>query len=96
MQANARIFTFALGFIHLILTMITDFPMGVFKIVPLRVHGFIELIVSVALLIIANLFRKSDDIASFYFYLVFAIVLFLVWVVTEYSNSAQVQNANNP
>src|SRR5690349_8032031 len=55
MQPNGRLFTFALGFVHLVLTLITDFPMGIFKIVPLRIHGIIELIVSVVLLIIANI-----------------------------------------
>ena len=96
MQPNGRLFTFVLGFVHLVLTLTTDFPMGVFRIIPLRIHGLIELIVSVLLLVMANLFRVTNDITAFYFYLVFAIVLFLVWIGSEYSNAVQVKKVKNP
>jgi|GEM_PF-3731596 len=35
------IFTYALGFIHLILTTTTTFEFRIFKIIPFRIHGII-------------------------------------------------------
>ena len=43
------LFTYILGGVHLALTILTDFEMGLLKIVPLKVHGWIELIVSIIL-----------------------------------------------
>ncbi|HET9055459.1 MAG TPA: hypothetical protein VFN30_01300, partial [Chitinophagaceae bacterium] len=40
------IFTYALGGVHLVLTATTNFELGIIKIVPVKVHGMIELIVS--------------------------------------------------
>lgn len=87
MTSPAAVFTYALAGIHLLLTALTNFEMGIFKIIPLKIHGAIELIVSVFLVIVAVLFYMSDDKISFYFYLVFAIVLFIVWVASSYTTS---------
>ena len=43
------LFTYILGGIHLVLTISTNFEMGLLKIIPLVLHGWIELIVSIAL-----------------------------------------------
>jgi hypothetical protein len=37
----------ALGIIHLILKIFIDFEMGIIKLIPMKIHGYIELIVAV-------------------------------------------------
>jgi hypothetical protein len=86
MNNAARIFTFALGIVHLSLTLLTDFDMGIFKVIPLKIHGTIEVAVSVVLIFVAFIFRKLDDQTSFYYYLVFSLALFLVWLTTSYTD----------
>jgi hypothetical protein len=86
MNHAARIFTFALGIVHLSLTLLTDFDMGIFKVIPLKIHGTIEAIVSVALIFIAFLFRNRQDQTFFYYYLVFSLALFLVWLTSSYTD----------
>jgi hypothetical protein len=86
MNNAARIFTFALGIVHLSLTLLTDFDMGIFKVIPLKIHGTIEVAVSVVLIFVAFLFRKWDDQTSFYYYLVFSLALFFVWLTTSYTD----------
>jgi len=88
MQSLAGNFTYMLAFIHLILTLITNFEMGVFRVVPLYIHGIIELCVSILLVAISFLFFIYHDNTSFYYYLIFALVLFLVWCVSEYKLSS--------
>ena len=84
MQSKASVFTYVLAAVHLLLTLFTDFIGGVFKIVPFRIHGLIEIAVSLMLICVAILFRTSGDHAAFYFYLVFSIVLFAVWALSDY------------
>jgi hypothetical protein len=42
--------SYALAIIHLALTVLTAFPLGVVKVIPLQFHGAIEFIVSFALI----------------------------------------------
>jgi len=82
-------FTYALGLIHLILTMTTKFELGVFKIIPFRIHGIIELIVSLALIAAAFFLGNLEGDLSRNFYLAFAIAVFLTWLITDYKNSSE-------
>ena len=86
MQTPGSVFTYVLAIVHLVLTLLTDFPAGVFKVVPLKIHGLIEIIVSIALIAIAVWFRRSGDNVSFYYYLIFAVILFIVWTTSEYKS----------
>jgi hypothetical protein len=84
MQNAGSVFTYSLAIVHLILTLFTDFPAGALKIVPLKIHGLVEVIVSIALIGIAVWFRSSGDNVSFYYYLIFAGILFIVWSISDY------------
>lgn len=78
------IFTYVLGFVHLGLTVLTDFPLGLVKVIPFKVHGMIELIVSIALIIAAFVLAGIDGTIAQIFYLSFAAAVFLTWLVTDY------------
>ncbi len=88
MSDTARYFTYTLSAVHLVLTFLTNFDMGLIKLVPLKLHGMIELLVSFVLAGISFYFRSEGDAIAFYFYLVFAIVLFIVWILSDYSGKA--------
>lgn len=81
---SAYIFTYLLATVHFLVTLSTNFPAGVFKFIPLRVHGLIELVVSVALVSVGIWFRNHGDTIASYFYLGFSVVLFIVWLVSDY------------
>jgi hypothetical protein len=84
METPGSNLTYALAFVHLILTLLTDFPVGALKLIPLRIHGLIEVIVSFGLLAVAISFRILGYSVSFYFYLVFCVVLLIIWTISEY------------
>ncbi len=88
------IFTYALGLIHLFLTMTTKFELGIFKIIPFRIHGIIELIVSLALIAVAFYLGNLDGDVSRNFYLAFAIAVFLTWLITDYQSSSENPSTN--
>jgi len=77
-------FTYGLGIVHLGLTLCTAFSGGIFMFVPFSVHGLIEIIVGIALIICAyTIFRSSDFGKLFYTSLGTAILL--VWLLTDYT-----------
>ncbi len=76
-------FTYVLGIIHLLLTLLTDFSMGVVKIIPLPIHGVIEFVVGVVLIALAyTLFKNYPD--GTLYYVIFGTIVLLTWLVTDY------------
>ena len=79
-------FTYILGAIHLVLTLATNFEFGVIKIIPFKIHGLIELIVSIALFGAAFYLGKIENDLARNFYIGFSIAVFATWLITDYSN----------
>lgn len=80
----AAILCYALGGLHLLLTLFTDFPLGLIKFVPARVHAAIELLVGMSLMALAlSVFRHSSEDTFLYFDIVGTVIL-LTWAVTDY------------
>jgi len=82
------VFTITLAFVHLILTLATNFEMGVIKIIPFKIHGWIELIVSVSLIGIAFYLGSIEGSVARNFYLIFSGSIFAAWLVSDYSSAA--------
>ena len=76
--------SYALACVHFVLTFFTDFEFGFVRMIPLRIHGAIEVSVSVVLLLVAGLFAFQHDATAFYFYATFALFLFFVWLFSSY------------
>lgn len=77
-------FTYVLGLIHMTLTLTTEFELGLIRRIPLKVHGLIELIVSLVLVPVAFLLNSLEGERSKHFYLFFALAVFLTWMLTDY------------
>ncbi len=87
-------FTYAIASIHLILTLCTDFELGVFKIIPFKIHGIIEIIVAVTLVGIAFYLGSIEGSASKIFYLSFAFVVLIAWLITDFNSSRNIAAKN--
>ena len=79
-------FTYALGGVHLLLTILTAYSAGLIKVIPLALHGLIEFVVGVVLIVLAYTLFK-DDVAGKLFYIVFGTVVLLTWLVTDYTGN---------
>src|ERR1700739_3396323 len=66
-----------LAIVHLGLTLATAFPLGLWKLVPLGVHGAIELVVSVVLVALPWLIGFSADTRACAFYAGAGVAIFL-------------------
>ncbi len=76
-------FTYVLGGIHLLLTILTNFNVGLIKVIPFAVHGAIEFMVSIALIVLAYTLFK-DNAAGKLYYISFGTIVLLTWLLTDY------------
>ena len=83
MNGFLAIFTYALGLVHLALTLLTDFNAGLFKVISFPLHGAIECVVGIALIVLSFTLFKDAPIGKV-FYLYFGIAVLLTWLFTDY------------
>ena len=75
---------YLLAIVHLVLTLLTRFPMGVRKVIPFFVHGLIELFVGVFLVILPTIAGYAPGSPARRFYTVIGAVILVIWVLTDY------------
>lgn len=89
LQGIAATVAYLLAGIHLVMTVLTDFPLGAVKLVPLKLHGLVEIVVGVSLLVLPWALASMVELGANgrYFYSAFGAVLIAVWAVTDYAAS---------
>ncbi|HVT02997.1 MAG TPA: hypothetical protein VHL58_06425 [Thermoanaerobaculia bacterium] len=75
---------YTLAIVHMFLTFVSAFPLGVLKLVPFKIHGLIELIVAVVLIALPWILHFADTPVPRNFYVGAGIVIFIVWLITSY------------
>jgi uncharacterized membrane protein YiaA len=58
--------------------------LGLIKVIPLKIHGMIELIVSISLIAVGFYFNTIEGELARNFYIVFGIAIFATWLITDY------------
>ncbi|HTN20633.1 MAG TPA: hypothetical protein VL125_09165 [Pelobium sp.] len=86
---TASVFTYGLGVIHLVMTICTNYEYSLTRFIPMKVHGKIELIVSLVLVGVAFYLGSTEGEFSKEFYLGLAIALFLFWLISDYTNKPE-------
>lgn len=82
MTGIAAVLSYVLAGVHLALTLLTDFPMGVVRLIPLTIHGWIELLVGPAL--IAAPWPLGFAAHARVFYVAAGVAILVVWRATDY------------
>jgi hypothetical protein len=83
---NPRLVTmsYALAAVHFLLTIITRFPLGVMKTLPFALHGMIEFVVAILLIILPWLANFSAGVNSRNFFVAMGAIIFIVWLLTDF------------
>jgi hypothetical protein len=89
LQEQASLFTYILGAIHLVITVSTNFEYGIIRIILFKHHGWIELIVSFALVGVAFYLGEVENELSRNFYFAIAILVFLTWLLSDYKSETE-------
>jgi len=79
----AALLSYALAAIHLVMTLLTNMPLGVLKIIPMRLHALVEMLVGpvlvVAALVLPTILGDKRE-----FFLVMGLVILSVWLLSSY------------
>jgi hypothetical protein len=79
----AALLSYGLAVIHLVITLLTDMPLGPVKLIPMTLHAFVEMLVGPALvasaLLLPAIFGSGRE-----FFLVMGSVIFAVWLSSDY------------
>lgn len=79
---------YTLAGVHLLLTLATDFAPGILRIIPFPIHGMIEIVVSALLVALPWVAGFAGETAARNFYLAVGVVIFIVWLLTDYRSVA--------
>lgn len=85
---TAALIAYALAVIHLTMTLLTNMPLGMIKIVPMKFHALVELLVGPVLVIDALAF-PSLVAGGREFFVAAGVMIFLVWFLSEYDSAPQ-------
>jgi hypothetical protein len=71
--------------IHLLLTACTDFPFGPFRWIPFKVHGAIELVAGLFVLVAPWIFGFSDLAPARNFFVAMGLLLLAIVALSDYT-----------
>lgn len=76
--------------VHLLMTGLTNFPYGVFKVIPFRIHGGIDALAGVFLLAAPWIFGFASEDGARNFFLVLGVLGFIIAGLTDYTPALEV------
>ena len=88
-HGTAASIVYWLAGIHLLMTGFTDFPPGLFRFIPFRIHGVIEVVAGIFLLVAPWVFGFASDGAARNFFIGIAIVILVIAALTDYSQRVE-------
>jgi hypothetical protein len=88
LTGTAALISYALAVIHLAMTVLTDMPLGVIKIIPLKLHALVELAVG-PVLVVGALGLPSFFAGGQAFFVAAGVAIFLVWLLSNYGMEMQ-------
>jgi hypothetical protein len=90
----AALVSYALAAIHLAMTLLTNMPLGVFKIIPMRLHALVEMLVG-PVLVVAALVLPTTLGDKREFFLVMGLVILAVWFLSSYGPPAVARESSS-
>lgn len=81
--------SYLLAVIHLMLTIFTNYPMGIKKSIPFRVHGLVELIVAILLMLMPVLMGESVTFYDSLFFILTGASLVVIWLTSRYKKPTE-------
>ena len=76
--------SYALAVIHLSMTLLTAFPLGVVKVIPVKLHKLVETIVGPVLVIVPWVLGFSENLTARYVYVGMGLIIIAVGFLTDY------------
>ena len=87
--------SFALAVLHLIVTLLTRYPMGIRKTIPFFAHGILELFVGVFLVVLPTIAGYAPGSPARRFYTIVGAAILIIWVLTDYRGQTGAATASS-
>lgn len=84
LSQTPALLAYVLAGVHLAVTLATDFPLGVFKLLTFKLHGWIERFVGPALVAIPFILGFADEGVARNFYIAMGAIVIVVALLTNY------------
>ncbi len=75
---------YVLAGVHLLVSLLTRYPLGVFKRIPFNAHGLLELLVAIALVALPWLLDFADQATARSVFIGLGLLLFVLWLLSDY------------
>lgn len=89
---TASTICYSVALIHLTMSVLTNYPYGIVKLIPFPVHGTIELVLAVTLLLMPWMAGFTEDVVGRNFFIFGGVALFGVWATTDYRALPKVES----
>ena len=88
--------SYTLAVLYFVFSLCTAYPLGAFKLIPFTVHGGIELATAVLFIVLPWIVGFAPDDAARNFFIIAGVLLFAVWLVTDYKAADTVRYGRTP
>src|SRR5271154_3872888 len=88
---TAALISYALAGIHLAMTLFTNMPLGVVKIIPLKLHALVEMLVG-PVLVIGALTLPALVTGGRDFFIAAGIAIIVVWLLSRYGAEPELRS----
>ena|SRR5437762_5328758 len=95
-RGKQALMCYALALVHFMLSIITRYPLGVSKSLPFPIHGAIEFVVAILLIILPWLANFSAGVHSRNFFLAIGMLVLIIWILTDYRSRRSADRATDP
>jgi hypothetical protein len=85
LTGTSAIVSYVLAVVHLSMTLITRMPFSLLKVVPIRLHALVELVVG-PVLVLGGLLLELPTPARIFF-VAMGVIIFAVWLLSSYSGA---------
>ncbi len=85
---------YSLAGVHLLVTLASDFPFGVFKIIPFTIHGWIERLVGPSLIALPFIVGFANEEMARNFYIAMGVIIIVVGLLTDYQGVKATKETN--
>jgi hypothetical protein len=84
---------YALAVLHFLLTVVTRFPLGVVKVLSFTLHGSVEFVVGLLVILLPWLAGFSAGLNSRNFFVAIGVLILVIWAMTDYRNIRHIDKA---
>jgi hypothetical protein len=85
MTGEPRMILWTLCLVHFLVVCLSKFSYGIVKLIPMQVHGFLELLVGLSLPFMPFVFNFADRPNERHFFFGASFFLLIFWFLTDYS-----------